>query len=459
MTKTLQQLIDELDAAAPREDQFRSLPPGEQWKQALENKRNIVADSRRLLDEARTEKRDLSEDESRKHTRLLDEAQRWQTRADEARAKMDDDLRSAIKVLGEDGDVKPGAGPIFETRDGKKIRGLLPTERLAANLPESEIENRGERLDFGRALRGIVLGDWHGAEAERRAMSQGSDTAGGFMVPAEMSANIIDLARNQTRVIQAGAVTVPMHSTSLKIARVTGAPTAMWKTENSAITESAMTFGMFEMYAHTLVAMCKLSIELFEDAGNIGAVVNESIATSLALELDRVSLRGIGAAEEPMGLRNNPDVQQVIVSADAAALGYDTISTAWQLIQEQNGPGTGQALIAAPRTFGALDRLKSGDGEPLIPPDSFQSMSKYATNQVPTNLTHGSSNVASEAYVGTFDQLWIGMRTGIQIEISRVAGDGSGSAFSNMQVWIRAYLRADVLAARPERFVRILGVA
>jgi hypothetical protein len=52
----------------------------------------------------------------------------------------------------------------------------------------------------------------------------------------------------------------------------------------------------------------------------------------------------------------------------------------------------------------------------------------------------------------------IGVRTNMTMEISRVAADSTGSAFSSMQWWIRAYLRADVQLAHPAAFVVLNGI-
>ena len=85
-------------------------------------------------------------------------------------------------------------------------------------------------------------------------------------------------------------------------------------------------------------------------------------------------------------------------------------------------------------------------------------MPKYITNSIPNNLTQGTSSLASDAYVGAFAQLLVGMRTSFRLEVSRVAADATSSAFSNLQVWVRAYLRADIQLAHPEAFVAIVGI-
>ena len=83
---------------------------------------------------------------------------------------------------------------------------------------------------------------------------------------------------------------------------------------------------------------------------------------------------------------------------------------------------------------------------------------KLPTAQVPDNLTQGSSSLASDAYVGQWNQLLIGMRQRLVIEASREASDATDSAFRQLQVHIRAYLRADVAVAQPSAFVVITGI-
>ncbi len=81
-----------------------------------------------------------------------------------------------------------------------------------------------------------------------------------------------------------------------------------------------------------------------------------------------------------------------------------------------------------------------------------------ATKLLARNLTQGTSTDASEAYVGDFTKLLIGVRTELALEISREAADGTGSAFGNLQVWVRCYMRADVAVMRPTAFGVVTGV-
>jgi hypothetical protein len=82
---------------------------------------------------------------------------------------------------------------------------------------------------------------WDGADHER-ALAAATTGAGWALVPAPLSARVIDLARNRTVVLQAGAQTVPMTGQTLALARLTSEGSPAWKTENAAITAADMAF-------------------------------------------------------------------------------------------------------------------------------------------------------------------------------------------------------------------------
>lgn len=346
------------------------------------------------------------------------------------------------------GTFSPGAGEVRALRPGQKM----------ADLYRGSIEPDQRDLSMGRFVRGIVTGEWDGAEAERRALVEGSGLAGGYLVPDVLSLNVIDLARNQARVIQAGALTVPMESPELKMARILTDPTAYWRGERQTITESEMSFGEVTLHAQTLAAFVKCSVELVEDASNISSVIEGAMASALALELDRAALLGNGVGR-PLGINEWDDVQRIDLGENGAAISdYSYFSQAWRMVQEANGPSEGLACIMSPRDAGLIDNLQDTTNQPLRPPASYESMKKLITNQVPANLTKGTAEAASLVFVGDFSQLLVGIRTNLVIESARFASDSDSSAFKNLEVWMRAYMRADTVLARPPWFCIVDGI-
>lgn len=418
-------------------------------------RQRLLDQARELINRAERERRGLTDGEKAIFDFLVSEADNLSDQISEIERIDDPPFDPRMLVGPAWGGPKRETPITLRTVDGREVRALRPGETLEKNLP-SDLRSDFEpgELSLGRMVRGLITGDWKGAEAERRAMSVGTDVLGGYLVPPELSARVIDLARNQARVLQAGALTVPMESGELTLARVAQDPVANWKAENAPAVVSDMTFDAINLRARTLMGIVKLSIELVEDAPNVDQIVERALAAALALEMDRAALRGSGQGEEPKGIRFSDGVQLVTVGGTLG--GYDLFSEAVERIARVNGAVDGLAAIYSPRTMGELDRLKDSEGRPLAPPPSFERLRKYVTNQVPENL--GDEANETEVYVGNFRELLWGVRTDLRLEISRQAADSENSAFRHGQVWIRAYLRGDVALARPNQFVVMTGI-
>jgi HK97 family phage major capsid protein len=97
---------------------------------------------------------------------------------------------------------------------------VLTKEQRCADWvrPRYPAEHRGR---FGAVVRALALGDRRGlTDFERRALSEGTDASGGFTVPEVLSGAYIDRVRHAMVTMRAGAVTVPMTSDTLHIARL-----------------------------------------------------------------------------------------------------------------------------------------------------------------------------------------------------------------------------------------------
>jgi HK97 family phage major capsid protein len=311
-----------------------------------------------------------------------------------------------------------------------------------------------EPLSFDRYLRGIATARWDGAEHER-ALAEATVGAGGALVPSPLSARVIDLARNQTRVFQAGGITVPMTSQTLALARLTSEGTPAWKSEGASITAADMVFDRVTFTARTLVRLVQLSVELFEDADpSSEGIIARSFAAQMALEIDRVALLGTGTAPEPRGVLNQSGVTLTAHGANGTGIttttGYDWHLDAAGTVRAANF--TPNAHIQAPRTSTSLSKLREATTSAyLAPPPNMLPM--LTTKTVPINVTVGTSTDTSYVFTGQWDQLMVGMRTDFNLRFlgERYLADSLTYAFL-------AYLRADVQLAQPAAFVVDTGV-
>ncbi len=269
-------------------------------------------------------------------------------------------------------------------------------------------------------------------------------------MPAPLASRVIDLARNQTRVIQAGATTVPMTSSTLRIPRLTGEGAPAWKTENASITDVDMTFDSVTLTARTMVRLVKLSVELFEDADpSAQDVIARAFAAQMAVELDRVALRGSGTPPEPLGIKGTSGVTTTTHGTNGTAISYDFLLDAAGAVRAAGFEP--DAHIVAPRSVTSLGKLKDSTGAYLAAP--VGTLPILPTRTVPINGTTGSSSDTSEVYTGQWDQLLIGVRTDFRIEFLR-----ERFLADSLQVAFLASWRGDVAVAQPTAFVVDTGV-
>ena len=228
---------------------------------------------------------------------------------EDALARKDIDRSQIITATGGSGAGDARAFLVGSPDSYAEGRPLTRSQTAAGFVRARGMAQPGDdELSVERYLRGLVTGDWTGAAAEQRAMAEGTGSTGGFMVPTILSAQIIDLARNMTRVIQAGASIVPMPNQTLDIAKWAGDPSSAWHTENAAITPSDATLGKVTLKAKALAALTVVSRELVEDAPNVGQELSHAFAASFAVKVDKAALYGSGTDPEPRGVKNTSGV-------------------------------------------------------------------------------------------------------------------------------------------------------
>jgi HK97 family phage major capsid protein len=287
-------------------------------------------------------------------------------------------------------------------------------------------------------------------------------SSGSAIVPTVWSSSVIDRARNKSAVIQAGAEIVPMDAKTVQIGRLTGDPTAAFRTEGSTVTASDPTFDNVTLDAKTQSALVVGSLEWFMDADNVDEVVTNAIAQAIATQLDLVALYGgITTGAGAINLATPPNPRGVLATLNAVAASSvlggatnGTVQTTGSFYNELID------LIYTPQTFnesptGILFNAKLGQqlaksydttGQPLVAPADVANLSRYITNQVPSYTQGAMTSRATDAFVGDWSQLLIGQRLDLTIQTlyERYAENG--------QIGIIAHWRGDIGVARPRAF-------
>jgi len=299
-------------------------------------------------------------------------------------------------------------------------------------------------------LRAMVAGAR--SDVERRALHEGTDSTGGFTVPAPVVARFADLFRQATTVVQAGARTVPLDSDSLTMVKLLTDAAAAWRLEEGAVAESDPSFGAITFAPKSLAVLVKASRELLEDSINVDEMLERSLAAAFAKEIDRVALFGSGSDPEPDGISGAADVNSESMGTDGAALtNYDPLLNVAQAILDDNAPAPSVAIMA-PRTWKTLAALKDTTNQPLRRPPALDDVRFLTTTAVPIDQTQGTSNDASRIIMGGFDALMLGVRRSLRVEVLRER------YADTMHFGFLAHARIDVAWTHAQQFGEVIGI-
>lgn len=374
----------------------------------------------------------------------LEEAQEYQHQILELEAAMRADVSTGLASGRWVAHGRPAASDDIE--NGTVLRS---DQSFAARVDATPDQRK---LSFGAMVRGYVTGQWEGYEAEHRAMST---TGASALVPTAQAAWLIDRARNKARVLEAGARTVKMDAHDVKVPRLTGSTAPAWRSEGSSIATGDLTLDYVSLSAKSLAFMVTVNRELVADSDPSAMdLISEDLAKQIALEWDRVAVRGSGTSPEPRGLENASGVTVVTAGTGngdtIANLKYDFLLQDQATVRSYNFEAN--SAIYAPRTDASLSALKDTAGQYLTPPPALSAVRRLATAQVPISLTVGTSNDCSVVYMGQFDQLLLGVREGpITMQLAELhAGTG--------QVDLIIWFRGDIAVAQPTAFVVHKGV-
>lgn len=134
----------------------------------------------------------------------------------------------------------------------------------------------------------------HGVEV--LSQNEGTNSAGGYLVPPEMATAIIDL-REQYGVFRRNCAKFPMSRDTLSINRRSGGLTAYWVAEEGAYTDSSKSWNQVDLVAKKLTALTYWSNELSEDSVlSLADDLANEMAYAFALKEDQCGFVGDGTS-------------------------------------------------------------------------------------------------------------------------------------------------------------------
>jgi HK97 family phage major capsid protein len=309
-----------------------------------------------------------------------------------------------------------------------------------------------QNIDMGDFIRGVA--GVQTSEPVRAALTEGTDTAGGFLVPNLVMPLILEAMVPESAVLTAGAGIIPLDqgAKTYTLAGIDTIPTAAWRLESGDIPESEPTFRAVIARPQSLAFMFKVSRELLADGQGLGEAATLAIAQAFARAMDQVALRGSGVLPEPAGLANIAAVPKISTGTNGLAFtNYLPFFAAMQSLLQENAPMPGAAIMS-PRSRVRLGSFSELGGQPLNVPPMLEPVRMLYSTAVPDNLTVGTSNDCSQIYLGDFTKLYFAMRERVSIARASELYAKTG------QVAFFGHARVDVMVAYPKAFAVINGL-
>lgn len=307
---------------------------------------------------------------------------------------------------------------------------------------------------FGKAAQGFYIP----LEVQRRDLLVGTSTAGGHTVATDLlGGSFIDVLRNRMQVLKMGAQILGGLTGHVAIPRQTGGATVFWVAENGNPTESQQAFDQVTMTPKTMGAFTDISRRLLlQSSIDVEQFVQNDLATVLALEQDRVAINGSGASNQPLGILNTSGIGDVAGGINGLAPTWANVVELWSDVAVANADFGATGILTNSKVVGKLMATLKAPAvagfiaENFPGADGFISVSGLRTgvsNQVPSNLTKGSSSgVCSALIQGNWNDLIIGEWGSLDLTVDPYTGSTAGT------VRVVVLKDIDVAVRHPESF-------
>ena len=302
----------------------------------------------------------------------------------------------------------------------KAIRAMAnPTDRNAQVEAEFEFEaSREAAKRAGVDPRGLympmdVMRSW-----SQRDLNTSDDSA--LVAEAYRGGDFIDVLRNASSVMQAGATMLTGLQGDVKIPKQSAASSAGWiATEGGASSESEPTFGQVTMSPKTVGTHTDITrLMMMQSSLDIENLVRNDLSTGIALTIDNGALQGSGSSGQPTGIKNTSGINNPTDFA-AANPTYAEVVAMETAVAEDNALLGNLAYILPASMAGALKTTAKDAGSGLFVLENGE-MNGYraiVSNQV----------TAGDLYFGNFSDLLIGMYGGLDITVDPYTGSTSGN--------------------------------
>lgn len=336
---------------------------------------------------------------------------------------------------------------------------------------EDEIAKMAVKEKMASFIKAVYHKDGQ-ALGQFKAMTEGTGSAGGFVVPEEFAAEVFRIVED-FGLIPKLARKFPMNSDTLNVPRLSSSVSVYWPGEATAGTPAQPTFEQVVLQAKTLIGLTPMSNELLADA-NVSVIdlLTQLFAEAIAGELDNQGLNGVGTpftgilsdagvtvytpatGNSTFALCSTPDNARTLLSKikpwalqGAAFVMHRTV---WALFQTSKASTSGNYFLS---TFNPVmsGNTVGGQGFPLAMAGTMWGYPVYLSDKMPT------TTAVSTKYVifGNLGNIFMGNRQDLAVSISQDATVGSFNLFAANMSAVRVVTRVALAVGLPAAFAAL----
>ena len=295
-----------------------------------------------------------------------------------------------------------------------------------------------------------------------KAVNAGTPSEGGFTVPLAFSSDYIDALLANTLIDKLGVRRVPLVHGNLSIPRMDTVSAISWGGEETIGDTTQPTFGEVNMRAKKLFAKTAITNTVIRESGvDVEGWIAEDLFRNARIALDVALLKGTGTQNQPLGLKNNPNIQTS--GSSSTAFGVDTPNDMEALLEQANVPMENVKWLLSPKGKSWIKSTKFTTGPfawatEMATQKTLNGYEFLTSTTVDYSKQTAPTSDYADFWLGDWSQLLFGISKDISIEVSRdgtfVSNGQTISAFDRDLTLIRLISEVDFACRHPEAFLR-----
>lgn len=289
------------------------------------------------------------------------------------------------------------------------------------------------------------------ASPERRDMTAGTTTAGGYTVPTELG-ELIPILQPRLAVQQAGATMLTGLTGNIDFPRNDADAAAVWEGENDANAETSPTFDRLQMSPNRLGAFTDISKQLMVQSSiDVENFIRRRLNFAIAKALDYALINGDGSTIPITGILNTSGIGAVAIGTNGGVPTWaHIVNLETEVAVDDADMGT-LSYLTTPGIRGKLKQTEKAsstgmfiwenDSPGLVQMGSLNGYRAFVSTQVPKDLTKGSGSNLHAIIFGNFAELMVGQWAGIDLVVDPYSGAKNALVTLVVNSWWDAAVR------------------